>query len=213
MASPACGGGTTALTFPVRPLAAAFQKLSLVPWIVVCATGRAMQDLFCYARRSWDTVGGQEIVSKELGPISSSGETMASKSHLPVKIDIALQGGGSHGAFTWGVLDRLLDEEWIEVSGVSGTSAGAMNAVGLVQGLSGAGRNQAKTLLRQYWEAVSEAAKLSPIRRSPVDKLLRRWSLDFSPTYLASDLFGRLFSPYQLNPMNVNTLRDIVARC
>ncbi len=130
-----------------------------------------------------------------------------------VKIDIALQGGGSHGAFTWGVLDRLMEEEWIDVVGVSGASAGAMNAVGLVQGLSEGGREGARTLLRHYWTSVREAAKLSPIRRSPLDKLLGRWSLDLSPSYIASEIFGRMFSPYQFNPMNVNPLRDVVARC
>ena len=138
---------------------------------------------------------------------------MTTKKRAPVKIDIALQGGGSHGAFTWGVLDRLLDEDWIEVEGVSGTSAGAMNAVALVQGLCEGGPPRAKELLEHYWTAVSEAAKLSPIRRSVFDKLIGRWSLDYSPTYLASEIFGRVLSPYQFNPMDVNPLRDIVAKC
>lgn len=129
-----------------------------------------------------------------------------------VKVDIALQGGGSHGAFTWGVLDRLLDENWIEVTGVSGTSAGAMNAVALVQGVSEGGHARAKELLSDYWTTVSKVAKQSPIRRSALDKLLGRWSLDYSPSYVASEFFGRIFSPYQFNPMNVNPLRDIVAR-
>lgn len=137
---------------------------------------------------------------------------MAKSTRTPVKVDIALQGGGSHGAFTWGVLDRLLDEDWIEVSGVSGTSAGAMNAVALVQGVSEGGNEKAKELLADYWMAVSKAAKSSPIRRSTLDKLLGRWSLDYSPTYVASEFFGRVFSPYQFNPMNVNPLRGIVAK-
>ena len=122
---------------------------------------------------------------------------MTTSKRASVKIDIALQGGGSHGAFTWGVLDRLLDEDWIEVEGVSGTSAGAMNAVALVQGLCEGGHPQAKQLLKHYWTAVSEAAKLSPVRRSVFDKLIGRWSLDYSPSYLASEVFGRVLSPYQ----------------
>ncbi|MDJ0994035.1 MAG: patatin-like phospholipase family protein [Dinoroseobacter sp.] len=138
---------------------------------------------------------------------------MAAKKRTPVRVDVALQGGGSHGAFTWGVLDRLLDEDWIEIVGVSGTSAGAMNSVALVQGLAEGGGERAKALLSAYWTTVSEAAKLSPIRRGPLDRLFGRWSLDFSPTYMASEIFGRVFSPYQLNPMNVNPLRDIVAEC
>ena len=86
---------------------------------------------------------------------------MSTKKRTPVKIDVALQGGGSHGAFTWGVLDRLLDEDWIEIVGVSGTSAGAMNAVALVQGICEGGPHRAKEVLEHYWSAVSAAAKLS----------------------------------------------------
>ena len=74
---------------------------------------------------------------------------MSSKKKTAIKVDIALQGGGSHGAFTWGVLTRLLDEDWIEVSGVSGTSAGAMNAVALVQGLCEGGPHRAQELLEE----------------------------------------------------------------
>ncbi|MDJ0857859.1 MAG: patatin-like phospholipase family protein, partial [Dinoroseobacter sp.] len=96
---------------------------------------------------------------------------MAAKKRTPVRVDVALQGGGSHGAFTWGVLDRLLDEDWIEIVGVSGTSAGAMNSVALVQGLVEGGGERAKALLSAYWTTVSEAAKLSPIRRGPLDRL------------------------------------------
>ncbi len=138
---------------------------------------------------------------------------MSTKKRAKVKVDLALQGGGSHGAFTWGVLDRLLQEDWIEIAGVSGTSAGAMNAVAIVQGLCEGGSEQARKLLETYWNSVSEAAKFSPVRRSFVDRFLGRWSLDYSPTYLASEIFGRIWSPYQTNPMSVNPLRDIVANC
>ncbi|MBY6082753.1 MULTISPECIES: patatin-like phospholipase family protein [Ruegeria] len=138
---------------------------------------------------------------------------MASEQRAAVKVDIALQGGGSHGAFTWGVLSRLLEEDWLDIQGVSGTSAGAMNAVALVQGLLEGGNPRAQELLEKYWMDVSRAARLSPIRRGPLDRFLGRWSLDYSPTYLASEIFGRLLSPYQLNPANVNPLRDIVAKC
>ncbi|MEM0945932.1 MAG: patatin-like phospholipase family protein [Pseudomonadota bacterium] len=140
---------------------------------------------------------------------------MASKTAqtLHVHVDIALQGGGSHGAFTWGVLDRLLEEDWIRIRGVSGTSAGAMNAVALAQGLCQGGPTRAAELLSHYWSEVSDAAALSPIRRSPVDKFLGRWTLDFSPSYLASQIFGRVFSPYQFNPMDINPLQEIVDNC
>ncbi len=127
------------------------------------------------------------------------------------KIDLALQGGGAHGAFTWGVLDRLLDDERIEIEGISGTSAGAMNAVALTQGLAGGGRKTAQELLSGFWNRVSEAGRKSPIQRSFIDVMMGRWSLDQSPGFILSEHLSRTFSPYELNPLNINPLRDIVA--
>ncbi|MCA0869882.1 patatin-like phospholipase family protein [Seohaeicola saemankumensis] len=135
------------------------------------------------------------------------------KKRAKIKVDVALQGGGSHGAFTWGVLDRLLEEDWIDIQGVSGTSAGAMNAVALVQGIFQGGHDRARELLERYWNQVSRSASMNPIRRGPLDRWLGRWSLDFSPTYLASEIFGRVLSPYQFNPMNVNPLKEVVSKC
>ncbi|EFI51359.1 MULTISPECIES: patatin-like phospholipase family protein [Afipia] len=129
----------------------------------------------------------------------------------PVLIDLALQGGGSHGAFTWGVLDRFLDEPWLQIAGISGTSAGAMNAAVLVDGWMRGGADGARAALEQYWRRVSDAAVLSPLQRSPLDRLLGRWSLDTSPAYIATDLMSRLWSPYDLNPTGFNPLRDILA--
>lgn len=126
------------------------------------------------------------------------------------RIDIALQGGGAHGAFTWGVLDRLLDEARIEIVGVSGTSAGAMNATALVQGLAAGGRPAAQKLLGDFWHKVSTAARFSPIQRTFFDILLGRWSLDLSPAFVLSQHLQRAFSPYELNPLGINPLRDIV---
>ena len=126
-------------------------------------------------------------------------------------VDLALQGGGAHGAFTWGVLDRLLDEDSIEIEAVSGTSAGAMNACAVVEGLAQGGRAAAKEKLRSYWRAVSKATRFSPIRRTPIDKLAGRWSLDNSPTFIWSKTFFRSFSPYAFNPFGVNPLRSVVA--
>src|SRR6202043_2924421 len=105
-------------------------------------------------------------------------------------IDLALQGGGSHGAFTWGVLDRLLEESWLTIEAISGTSAGAMNAAVMADGPARDGN--------QGWRKVSEAAAFSPLQRSPLDVLLGRWSLDHSPAYLAFDMMARVFSPYDL---------------
>ena len=124
----------------------------------------------------------------------------------PVLIDLALQGGGSHGAFTWGVLDRLLEEPWLRIDGISGTLAGAMNAAVLADGLAEGGADGARAALENFWRTVSRAAVLSPFRRGPLDVLLGRWTLDHSPIYVAIDLMSRLFSPYELNPGGSNPL-------
>ncbi len=129
----------------------------------------------------------------------------------PVLVDFALQGGGSHGAFTWGVLDRLLEETWIKVEAISGTSAGAMNAAVLVSGWMEGGAEGARAALEAYWKRVAEAAKFSPLQRSPVDRLMNRWTLDTSPAYLALDLMSRVLSPYDLNPMGLNPISSILS--
>ncbi len=127
-------------------------------------------------------------------------------------IDLALQGGGSHGAFTWGVLDRILADERLDIDGISGTSAGAMNAVVLADGLSrGGGKEGARAALHKFWKAVSDAGRFSPIQRSPLDRMLGSWSLDNSPGYLLFGFASNLWSPYDFNPLDINPLRDLVA--
>ena len=140
-----------------------------------------------------------------------SQETTDVTTRPQVLIDLALQGGGSHGAFTWGVLDRLLDEPWLRIEAISGTSAGAMNAAVLADGWTKDGAAGAKAALDSYWRLVARGAAFSPLQRSPLDRLLGRWSLDNSPAYLALDLMTRVFSPYHLNPLGLNPLRDILA--
>lgn len=142
--------------------------------------------------------------------MQSDTDARANRSGPSVLIDLALQGGGSHGAFTWGVLDRLLEEPRLRVDGISGTSAGAMNAVVLAHGLTQAGPAGARQALDQFWRRVSDAARLSPLRRSPFDVLMGNWSLDTSPGYVFMDLMARLFSPYDLNPSGANPLRQIL---
>jgi NTE family protein len=127
-----------------------------------------------------------------------------------VLVDLALQGGGSHGAFTWGVLDRLLEEPWLKIEAISGTSAGAMNAAVLVSGFMQDGAAGARKALDAYWGRVADAARFSPIQRSPLDRLLNRWSLDTSPGYIMLDLMSRLVSPYNLNPMGHNPIRGLL---
>jgi len=128
----------------------------------------------------------------------------------PILVDLALQGGGAHGAFTWGVLDRLLEEPWLGIDGISGTSAGAMNAAVLVDGFVKGGAVGARKALKNFWRTVSDAARFTPFRRGPLDILLGRWTLDSSPVYVGMDLLSRLVSPYNLNPMGKNPLRDIL---
>jgi NTE family protein len=135
----------------------------------------------------------------------------AAISRDPILVDLALQGGGSHGAFTWGVLDRLLEEPWLGIDGISGTSAGAMNAAVLVDGHAKGGAAGARRALENFWRRVSEAARFSPFRRGPLDVLLGRWTLDSSPLYVTMDLMSRLLSPYDLNPMGKNPLCAILA--
>jgi NTE family protein len=138
-------------------------------------------------------------------------EPPVGKARKPVLVDLALQGGGSHGAFTWGVLDRLLEEPWLKIEGISGTSAGAMNAAVLADGWTDGGARGARAALEVYWQRVSRAAAFSPLQRSPIDRLMGRWTLDTSPAYFAFDLISRMFSPYDLNPLGLNPLRAILA--
>ena len=127
-----------------------------------------------------------------------------------VPVDLALQGGGAHGAFTWGVLDRLLEEPHLKIDGISGTSAGAMNAAVLADGYTDGRPEGAREALAAFWGSVSHAARFSPFRRGPLDILLGRWTLDQSPTFIAMDMMSRLFSPYDLNPLGTNPLCDIL---
>lgn len=128
-------------------------------------------------------------------------------------VDFALQGGGSHGAFAWGVLDRLLEEDWLHIDGISGTSAGAMNAAVLASGYAKDGKRGARDALEGFWRRVSDAARFSPMRRTPFDIMMGRWTLDTSPAFMALDLAARLFSPYDLNPFGTNPLKQILSEC
>ena len=129
----------------------------------------------------------------------------------PLLVDLALQGGGSHGAFTWGVLDRLIEEPWLKIDGISGTSAGAMNAAVMASGWEHGGVDGAKAALETFWKAVSDAARFSPLQRGPWEMLSGRWTLENSPMYMATELMTRMFSPYELNPLNAHPLSKILA--
>lgn len=129
-----------------------------------------------------------------------------------VPVDLALQGGGSHGAFTWGVLDRLLEEDWLTIAGISGTSAGAMNAAVLADGFAQGGAEGARKALTAFWEFVADAARLSPFQATPIDMALGNWSLAHSPAFVAMDMLSRLASPYTLNPAGINPLLRVLDR-
>lgn len=126
------------------------------------------------------------------------------------RINLALQGGGAHGAFAWGVIDKFLEDGRIEIEGVSGTSAGSMNAVVFAYGML-RGPDGARQALHDFWKAISEAgARYSPVKQMPWEKMMHGWNLDQS---WASEMFKMVthsFSPYQLNPMNFNPLREVL---
>jgi NTE family protein len=140
-------------------------------------------------------------------PISPAAQKIADD----VLVDLALQGGGAHGAFTWGVLDRLLEEPKLKIDGISGTSAGAMNAAVLAGGYADGGAEGARKALEAFWSAVAKSARFSPFQRGPLDRMLGRWTLDQSPMFITMDLMSRVFSPYDLNPLGTNPLHDVLA--
>src|SRR5690242_4034343 len=128
------------------------------------------------------------------------------------RVSLALQGGGAHGAFAWGVLDRLLEDGRLVIEAISGTSAGALNAAALAAGFAQDGAAGARKALERFWLSASEFAPFLPFRRTLADRLAGRWNLDRSPGYFWFNLVGRLFSPYQLNPLNHHPLRQILAQ-
>ena len=125
----------------------------------------------------------------------------------PKKVNLALQGGGAHGAVTWGVLDRLLEDDRIAIEGISGASAGAVNAAGLAFGLFRGGRAAARATLDQLWDEIARVgAFVSPVRNGPFE------DSDDSIAYRMFDIFTRVYSPYQFNPFNFNPLKTVLAR-
>jgi len=129
----------------------------------------------------------------------------------PILVDLALQGGGSHGAFTWGVLDRLLEDSELRFDGVSGTSAGAMNAAVMASGLMQGGPEGAREALEGFWKRVSDAARMSPLRRGPIEILTGNWTLDYSPVFAAVEFAAQVFSPYDSSLGGSNPLSKILA--
>jgi NTE family protein len=125
-------------------------------------------------------------------------------------VNLALQGVGSHGAFTWGVLDRLLEEERLGLDGITATSAGAVNAVVLAYGLAVGGREGAKKSLDRYWRRLANVASASIFQPSLLDKMYGNFGLDHSPGFVFVDTLSQIFSPYQLNPGNYNPFKELL---
>ncbi len=127
-------------------------------------------------------------------------------------ISLALQGGGSHGAFTWGVLETFLRDERLKIEGISGTSAGAMNAAVLADGITRDGREGALAALERFWRSIAKMGRFGPFTRSPMDALFSQWNLEHTPGYALFDTVSRYLSPYQFNPLNFNPLMDLLER-
>jgi len=123
-------------------------------------------------------------------------------------VSLALQGGGSHGAFTWGVLDRLLEDGRLDLEGISGASAGAMNAAVMAQGYVQDGRDGARAALERFWTALSTGAPLDYINAEGAPVIANPTPMPGMQALLA---MTRFFSPTQLNPLDINPLRDILA--
>ena len=126
------------------------------------------------------------------------------------RIKLALQGGGSHGAFTWGVLDRLLEDDGFEVEAVVGASAGAINAAVLAYGLAIGGPASGRERLSDFWHRASAAGRNGLLQPSPLDKLFSAGNMTFSPLWHMHDMLSKLLSPYEINPTNFNPLRNLV---
>jgi NTE family protein len=128
------------------------------------------------------------------------------------RINLALQGGGAHGAFTWGVLEQLLSDERLTIEGISGTSAGAVNAVMVADGMIRGGREEAQKRLADFWRAASSTGNLPVLQREVMQRLLSFTPLEGTPVQAWFDAMSRYFSPYDVNPLNINPLKDLIGR-
>ena len=128
------------------------------------------------------------------------------------RVNLALQGGGAHGAFTWGVLDKLLEDGRITFDAMSATSAGAMNAVVLAYGLVRDGPDGARRTLEDFWRRISIAGQVyAPMSPFPWDQwLLGGLTSELSPAFMAFQAMTHMLSPYQINPFRLNPLRDVL---
>jgi NTE family protein len=136
----------------------------------------------------------------------------ARKSQPAKKINLALQGGGAHGAFTWGVLDHLLQDERLVIEGISGASAGALNAVMLADGLARGGRAEARKRLADFWRGASADGNLPRVQRAVIDRLFSFFPFEGSPAAAWLDVLAQFVSPYDFNPLNINPLKELIEK-
>jgi NTE family protein len=128
------------------------------------------------------------------------------------KINLALQGGGAYGAFTWGVLDHLLGDERIEIEGITGASAGAVNAIMLADGLARGGPAEARRRLADFWRATSRGGNLPDAQRKAVDRLFSFLPFEDLPIGIWLKAVSHYLSPYDFNPLNINPLKELIER-
>src|SRR5437660_5798491 len=128
------------------------------------------------------------------------------------KINIALQGGGAHGAFTWGVLDHLLQDDRFVIEGISGASAGALNAVMVADGLARGGPEEARKRLGEFWQGASVDGGLPRVQRAVIERLFSFFPYEGSPAQAWFDALSQFWSPYDVNPLNINPLKDLIER-
>jgi NTE family protein len=126
-------------------------------------------------------------------------------------VNLALQGGGAHGAFEWGVLDALLEDGRIGIEGICATSVGSMNACALAYGMHTGGRDGAREMLHEFWWRMQQAGLMfNPVRPLPWQQAGSPWNMDNTPGYYLFDFITRTWSPHDLNPLHINPLRDII---
>lgn len=151
-----------------------------------------------------------KTVKKRPAPKKEKSKAVVALSKRVKRVNLALQGGGAHGAFAWGVIDKFLEDGRIEIEGLSGTSAGSMNAVVYAYGAL-KGRDNARQALHDYWKAISEAGqKYSFVKRTPWEQMFGGWNMEKSAASEGFKLLTNTFSPYQLNPLNFNPLREVL---
>jgi NTE family protein len=153
-----------------------------------------------------------KLIDQDSGAAGARTASIVAQKNIAAQkvVNLALQGGGTHGAFTWGVLDRLLDEERLAFEGITASSAGAVNAVVLADGFAAGGRKGAKKALRAFWRKLSQDASHTLFRPSLIDRMSSRQGLDHSPGYVFMEALAHFASPYQLNPFNYNPLKKLI---